>query len=215
MRRRLLDLAIWLLVLAPGFAIASRALLGELGANPIEELEHRTGAWAIRLLFATLAVTPLRRLAGWQALGRYRRRLGLAAFAYALAHFLTWSVLDNGLDLAAIAEDIVERPYVTVGFVAFVLLLPLAATSTRGAIRRLGRRWVKLHRLVYVAAVLAVVHHWWLVKKDLREPAVHAALLAILLASRLVPAPRRKRAQNPPPQRSTQPTSRPGRGPEP
>jgi len=175
-----------------------RAAFGDLGANPIETLEHETGAWAIRLLFATLAITPLRRATGWQLLGRFRRRLGLAAFAYVCVHLALWAGFDNGLDFVAIGEDIAERPYVTVGFAAFLLLVPLAVTSTRGWGRRLGRRWITLHRLVYPAAALAVVHFWWLVKKDVTAPAVHAALLAVLLAARLLtrrprraPAPER------------------------
>ena len=130
-------------------------------------------------------MTPLRRLTGWQAIATQRRTLGLFAFAYASAHFLTWSVLDNGLDVAAIVEDIAERPFVTVGFAAFVLLIPLAATSTRASIRRLGKRWITLHRLVYVAAALGVVHFFWLVKKDLRPPLVYAAVLALLLGARV------------------------------
>lgn len=177
-------------------AIAARAAFGDLGANPVETLEHETGEWAIRLLFATLAVTPLRRLTGWPV-GRFRRRLGLAAFGYGLAHFLLWAGFDNGLDLASIGEDIVERPYVTAGFAAFTLLVPLAVTSTRGFQRRLGRRWVTLHRLVYLAAALAVVHFWWLVKKDVTAPAIHAAVLAALLAAR-VATPRKRRAPAPP-----------------
>lgn len=132
-------------------------------------------------------MTPLRRLTGWQVLGRFRRRLGIAAFGYACVHFSLWAGFDNGLDPVAIGEDIVERPYVTAGFAAFLLLLPLVVTSTRGWGRRLGRRWITLHRLVYPAAVLAVVHFWWLVKKDVTAPAVHAVVLAALLAARVIP----------------------------
>lgn len=135
-------------------------------------------------------MTPLRRLTGWQEIARHRRRIGLAAFAYATAHFLVWAVVDNGLDLAAIVEDIAERPFVTVGFAAFVMLIPLAMTSTRASIRRLGKRWVTLHRLIYVAAVLAVVHFWWLVKKDLREPIIHGVVLACLFGMRVITARR-------------------------
>lgn len=184
MSRRALSIAIWIALAAPAAAIAWQAAFADLGANPIETLEHATGEWAIRLLFATLAVTPLRRLAGWQAIGAFRRRIGLAAFAYATVHLSLWAVFDNGLDLATIAEDVVERPYVTVGFAAFVCLVPLAATSTRAAIRRLGKRWVTLHRLAYAAAALAVIHYWWLVKKDLRGPLLHAAVLGALFAAR-------------------------------
>lgn len=172
--------------MAPAVAIAVRAAFGDLGANPIETLEHETGAWAIRLLFATLAITPLRRITGWQRVAQFRRRIGLAAFGYVCVHFSLWAGFDNGLDIAAIGEDILERPYVTAGFAAFTLLVPLAVTSTRGWGRRLGRRWITLHRLVYLAAVLAVVHFWWLVKKDVTAPAIHAALLAALLAARFL-----------------------------
>jgi methionine sulfoxide reductase heme-binding subunit len=184
-RRRALGVAITVACLAPAVWLAWRAAVGDLGANPIETVEHTTGAWALRLLLATLAVTPLRRLTGWQAIATQRRTLGLFAFAYASAHFLTWSVLDNGLDLAAIAEDIAKRPFVTVGFAAFLLLIPLAATSTRASIRRLGKRWISLHRAVYLAAALGVLHFFWLVKKDLRSPLIHAAVLAALLGARV------------------------------
>ncbi|RIK99774.1 MAG: sulfoxide reductase heme-binding subunit YedZ [Proteobacteria bacterium] len=170
---------------APAAWLAWRAAAGDLGANPIEAVEHATGGWALRFLLAALAVTPLRRL-GLPALAPLRRTLGLVAFVWVCAHFLTWSVVDNGLDWAAIGEDIVERPYVTVGFAAFVLLIPLAATSNRAAMRALGRRWVTLHRLVYPAALLAVVHFLWLVKKDMTEPLVYAAALGALLAARFV-----------------------------
>ena len=184
-RRRALDIAIIAACLAPATWLAWQAAFGDLGANPIETVEHATGEWALRLLLATLAVTPLRRLAGWQAIGTQRRTLGLFAFAYVALHFFTWSVLDNGLDWASILEDIGKRPFVTVGFIAFVLLIPLAATSTRASIKRLGKRWVTLHRLVYVAAALGVLHFFWLVKKDLRPPLVYAAVLALLLGLRI------------------------------
>jgi sulfoxide reductase heme-binding subunit YedZ len=186
LRARVLSAALWIAIAAPALALAARAAQGGLGANPVETLEHETGAWALRLLLATLAVTPLRRLAGWQAIARHRRRLGLAAFGYATAHFATWAAVDNGLAWSVLAEDVVERPFVTVGFAAFVLLVPLAVTSTRASIRRLGRRWVTLHRLVYAAAALAIVHFWWLVKKDVTEPAIYAGVAALLLGARLV-----------------------------
>ena len=184
-RRRALDLAIITACLAPAAWLAGQAVFGDLGANPIEAVEHATGEWALRLVLATLAVTPLRRLAGWQAIAKQRRTLGLFAFAYVVAHFFTWSVLDNELEWASIVEDIAKRPFVTVGFTAFVLLIPLAATSTRASIKRLGKRWVKLHRLVYVAAALGVLHFFWLVKKDLRPPLVYAVVLAVLLGLRI------------------------------
>jgi len=184
--RRVLGWAIVAFGSAPAIWLAWRGAAGTLGANPIEELEHETGLAALRLLLATLAVTPLRRL-GFAAIAPFRRRLGLFAFAYVVAHFVIWSVVDNGLDWPQLLEDIGKRPFVTVGFAAFVLLVPLALTSTRASIRRLGKRWVALHRLVYPAAVLAAVHYVWLVKKDVVPPLRYAAVLALLLAWRLWP----------------------------
>jgi sulfoxide reductase heme-binding subunit YedZ len=179
-------------VLAPAALLVWRAARGGLGANPIEAATHWTGDWALRFLLATLALTPLRRLLGWHGAVAYRRLLGLAAFAYASAHFAIWAVIDLGLDGAAIVEDVAERPFVTAGLAAFLLLAPLALTSTRGWMRRLGRRWAQLHRLAYLAAALAVLHYLWLVKADLRPPLAHAAVLALLLAARL-PGVRRLR----------------------
>jgi sulfoxide reductase heme-binding subunit YedZ len=181
-------------VLAPAAALAWRAARGGLGANPIEAATHATGEWALRWLLATLALTPLRRWLGWHGAVAYRRLLGLAAFGYACAHLTIWVALDHGFDGAAIVEDVVERPFVTAGLAAFLLLAPLAATSTRGWMRRLGRRWTRLHRLVYVAAGLAILHFLWLVKADLRPPLVHGAILAALLAARL-PLARRGRGR--------------------
>ncbi len=169
-----------------------------LGANPVEAIEHRTGDWTIWLLLATLAVTPLRRLTGWNGLIRYRRTLGLLAFSYVCLHFLTYLVIDQGfpvqgLTLAFVWDDIVKRPYVTVGFTAFVLLIPIAWTSTKGWIRRLGRRWTTLHQLVYVAAALGALHYMWLIKGDRPRAVVHALVLVTLLGARVwrVRAPRR------------------------
>lgn len=178
-------------------ALALRAVTGGLGANPIEAATHASGTWALRFLLATLAVTPLRRLAGWHAAVSYRRMLGLAAFGYATLHFSIWAVLDLGLEVGAIVEDVRERPFVTAGFTAFVLLLPLAITSTRGWMRRLGRNWVWLHRTVYIAAGSAIVHFLWLVKADLREPLVYAAVLGVLLAARLPGVRRRPHRSRP------------------
>lgn len=158
---------------------------GGLGANPIEFITHSTGTWTLVGLMATLAITPLRRLTGWSRLLRYRRMLGLFSFFYASLHFLTYLWLDQFFDLAAIARDIVKRPFITVGFAAWVLLLPLAATSTQAMMRRLGRHWQQLHRLVYVVALLGVVHYLWLVKKDLTQPLIYGAVLATLLVLRL------------------------------
>jgi sulfoxide reductase heme-binding subunit YedZ len=184
-RRRLAHAGITAAGLLPALALAVAAFRDTLGANPIEAITHETGDWALRLLLAALAVTPLRRLCGWSALAPYRRTLGLLAFGYASLHFLTWIGLDLFFDWRAIAEDVLERPFVTAGLTALLCLLPLAITSTRGWMRRLGRRWQTLHRLVYVAAVAAVVHFLWLVKSDLREPLIYAAVLAALLGIRL------------------------------
>jgi sulfoxide reductase heme-binding subunit YedZ len=165
-----------------------------LGANPIDELQDRLGDWSLRLLLATLCVTPLAVELRKPWLVGLRRMLGLFTFTYLCLHFLTWLVLDQWFDLRAIAADIAKRPYITLGFTGFVLLVPLAITSTAGWMRRLGRRWHALHRLVYPAAVLGCTHFWWQVKADWREPAVYAGLLALLLGWRLARARRRAAA---------------------
>lgn len=166
--------------------LAADGIGGGLGANPIEEITHRTGWWTLALLLATLSITPVRRATGWNRVARLRRTIGLAAFFYACLHVLTYFGLDQLFALDYLAEDIAERPYITVGFTAWLILVPLAVTSTRGWIRRLGRRWQRLHRLVYVAALLGVVHFLWLVKADSREPLIFAAVLLVLLASRVI-----------------------------
>jgi len=172
------------LALTPMLWLAHDAFLGQLGADPVAELSQRSGDWTLRLLLLTLAVTPLRRFTGWRWPGNYRRMLGLHTFAYACLHFSVYLVLDLGGYWAQILDDIVKRPFITVGFLAWLGLLPLAATSNRAAMRRLGRRWGLLHRLVYPIAVLAVLHFIWLVKADLREPLIHAGVLAVLLLAR-------------------------------
>lgn len=158
---------------------------GALGADPVAAIEHFLGLWALRLLLLTLAVTPLRQLTGLAVLLRFRRMLGLYAFAYASLHFAAYLVLDLRGYWAEIFVEIAKRPYITVGFAAWLMLVPLAATSTRAAMRRLGRRWGLLHRLVYPVAILAVLHFWWVVKSDVREPAIYAGVLALLLGWRL------------------------------
>lgn len=171
------------------------AFADRLGANPIERITHVTGEWALRFLLLSLAVTPLRRLFGWNGLIAYRRMLGLFAFFYALLHLSTWIGLDHFFDWPQLWADVRKRPYITAGAFAFTCLVPLAITSTRGWIRRLGKRWTTLHRLAYVAATAAVVHYWWLVKADVRGPGWYALLLALLLGVRLLFAARRHRAQ--------------------
>ena len=156
-----------------------------LGADPVAEIEHRLGLWALRFLMLTLAITPLRQLTGWNVLVRFRRMLGLYAFAYATLHFAAYLGLDLRGYWTQIFEDIAKRPYITVGFLAWLLLVPLAITSTTGWIKRLGRNWARLHMLVYAAVVLAVLHFWWLVKSDIREPALYAGIAALLLGFRI------------------------------
>lgn len=186
--RRLLKPAIWVGALMPVSILGVRALRDDLTANPIELLTNWTGYTTLVLLMATLAVTPIRRLSGWNPIVRSRRLLGLFAFFYATLHFLVYVVLDQFFWWEGIVDDVLERPYITVGFTAFLLLLPLAITSTRGWIRRLGRRWQKLHRLVYLTAALGVLHYFWKVKADTRQPLIFAAALALLLLARALPA---------------------------
>jgi sulfoxide reductase heme-binding subunit YedZ len=178
---------VFLACLAP-FALVIGDLFGitgSLGANPVEEILDRFGNWGLRFVMITLAVTPLRQLTGWNWLARFRRMLGLFTFFYVLMHFLTWLVIDQGLLLPAIAEDIVKRPFITIGMAALLLLLALAVTSTNGMRRRLGRRWQKLHNAVYVIGILGVWHFWWQVKLDTAEPLIYAIILAVLLGWRV------------------------------
>jgi len=156
-----------------------------LGANPVEKLLHELGRWGLKFLLLTLAVTPVRRLTGWHWLLRYRRMLGLFAFFYILLHFTVYAVLDQGLDAAAVIEDVIKRPYITLGMTGLLLLTPLAITSTRGMMRRLGKRWQKLHRLVYLIAIVGVWHFYWQVKLDTWDATVYALILAVLFASRI------------------------------
>lgn len=183
--RRLSKPLVFIACLLPLAWLIWRFWNDQLGTNPVETLSHRTGDWSLRFLLLTLAVTPLRRLTGWNGAQRFRRMLGLFAFFYATLHFLVYLVFDQFFDLSAILADIGKRPYITVGFAAFVLLIPLAVTSTNRMIKRLGRNWQRLHRAVYLIAVLGVLHYLWLVKADLREPLLYAAILGALLGYRL------------------------------
>lgn len=176
--------AAWIGGLIPLVLLVAGAFTGGLGADPIEYVTLRTGFATLLMLMCTLAVTPVRRLTGWNWLAPARRTLGLCAFLYVCLHLSTYLV-DQGFAWTYIVEDVAERPYVTAGFTAFLLLLPLALTSTKASIRRLGKRWQKLHRLVYLAAGLGVLHFLWLVKSDLREPLIFAAVFAVLMALRL------------------------------
>ena len=191
LRRRSPQIAAVSLAAAPLLVLVVRAATGGLSANPIEDVTHVTGEWTLRLLLTTLAVTPLRRWLGWSWLAPLRRTLGLAAFAWACLHMLTWALLDQFFDWRAMLEDVLERRFISAGMAAFLCLVPLAVTSTRGWMRRLGTRWVRLHRLAYVAAVLGVLHFLWLVKADLQDPLAYAAVLAVLLGSRLLMRRRR------------------------
>jgi sulfoxide reductase heme-binding subunit YedZ len=184
-RQRLIQGLVSAVALLPLAGLVYAALADRLGANPIETVTHVTGEWALRFLLVALAITPLRLLTSWSQLAPFRRTFGLLAFSYASLHLLTFVTLDHFFDWGAIVEDVVERPYVSAGLAAFACMLPLAVTSTRGWTRRLGRRWVQLHRLAYVAGVAAVVHYLWLVKADRTPPLIHAAVLALLFAVRL------------------------------
>lgn len=180
-----LKAALFVLCLLPLARLGLFATTDQLGANPIEFLLRSLGTWTLTFLLITLSVTPLRRLTGWNALIRMRRMLGLFAFFYACLHFLAYAGLDQSFDPRAIWEDIAERPYITVGFTCLVLLIPLAATSTNAMQRRLGgKRWQRLHRLVYLIAFGGVVHYLWLVKKDLTQPVLYGLVLILLLGMR-------------------------------
>lgn len=173
------------LAVAPALWLVTRTVTGDLGADPIETLEHSTGHWTLRFLALTLLVTPLRKLTGWNWLAKHRRTLGLTTFAYGTVHLLVYVALDMQLMLGLIVEDVIEHPYVTVGMLTWLLLLPLAVTSTKGWIRRLGgRRWNRLHRLIYLCAITGTLHYLWAVKQDLRDPLVYVAIFAVLLGWR-------------------------------
>lgn len=177
---------IFLLCLIPLGGLVWRGLHNGLGANPVEFIQLTTGDWTLRFLVFTLCITPFRKLLNLPDLIRFRRMLGLFAFSYLCIHFLTYLVLDQSLDPAAILKDVAKRPFITVGFLGFLLLLPLAITSTKGWIRRLGgKRWQMLHRAIYFAAVCGVIHYYWKVKSDVRMPLFYGALVAILLLWRL------------------------------
>jgi sulfoxide reductase heme-binding subunit YedZ len=187
LRSRWTKVAVFLLCLVPFARLAWRYWTGDLTPNPIEFITHFTGDWAIRLVVITLAVTPLRKLLHLPDLIRFRRMLGLFAFFYASLHFATWFALDKGFDMHEILGDFTKRRFIIAGLTAYLCMLPLAITSTKGWIRRLGgRRWQLLHRLVYVTGIAAVVHYYWLVKSDIRLPVFYGSLVAILLLYRTV-----------------------------
>jgi sulfoxide reductase heme-binding subunit YedZ len=182
---RFISPALFIAALSPGLWLAYRASSGRLSVNPIEDITLTTGIWALRFLLISLAITPIRRITGWQRVIQYRRMLGLFAFFYATLHLLTYLALDQGLAFEYILPDIVKRPYITMGMLAFTLMVPLALTSTKGWIRRLGRRWQLLHRLVYVSGVAACLHFLWKVMIPIGEPVYYAAILGALLVFRV------------------------------
>jgi sulfoxide reductase heme-binding subunit YedZ len=187
--RRLLRLAVHACCALPLAFLAFQALGGELGANPIETVIRNLGDWALRLVVIALAVTPARLLTGWSILASYRRMAGLWAFAYGVLHLAAYVVLDQFFDWPAIGEDILKHKFITAGMAAFILLVPLAATSTQAMIRRLGgRRWRQLHRLVYPAALLAGIHYVWMVKVDISQPLVYVSIIVFLLFIRVIRA---------------------------
>jgi sulfoxide reductase heme-binding subunit YedZ len=190
--RRVIKPGLWILGLAPLIYLLNNARRGELGFDPIRTITHFTGRTAITILFITLTVTPLRRLTGWSPLIKARRLIGLFAFFYALLHFLIYAVFDRELSPVGLGEDIAKRPWITVGFTVFLILLTLAVTSPQSMVRRLGgKRWQALHRLIYVAAAGAVLHFTWAQKKDIRLPLIYAAVLAVILGSRFFLRPRK------------------------
>lgn len=182
----LLKAVTWLLCLAPLGLWVYEGFHAQLGANPVERIQNSTGLTTIRLLMVTLAVTPLRRLTGWNWTIKFRRLLGLFTFFYGCLHLLVYSVADHQMDVGEIARDVAQRPFILLGMVALLAMLPLAITSTAGWIRRLGgKNWNRLHKLIYMSGVAAVGHFWLKVKKDHSEPALYVAILAVLLAARL------------------------------
>jgi methionine sulfoxide reductase heme-binding subunit len=181
-----LNVAVFVACLVPLARLAWKGLHNGLGANPIEVITRSTGTWTLVFLLATLSISPARKVAGWPDLIRFRRMLGLYAFFYVCLHFLTYIWLDKFFDLRQVLKDVYKRPFITAGFTGFLLLIPLAVTSTRGMIRRLGgRRWQLLHRLIYASATAGVVHYVWLVKADVRVPIIYACVLGLLLAYRV------------------------------
>jgi methionine sulfoxide reductase heme-binding subunit len=194
--RRIIKPLAFVAALLPVAWLAWGIFRGTLGANPAETIQLQTGRWALKFLVLTLAVTPVRRLTGWNIVIQYRRMLGLFAFFYASLHFTSYIVLDQFFDWGAIVRDVPKRPFILMGFTAFVLLIPLAVTSTKGWIRRLGRRWQALHRLIYASVICATIHFIWKVKVATGDPTVYATIVAALLGFRVAWAVR-KRIQRP------------------
>jgi methionine sulfoxide reductase heme-binding subunit len=183
----ILKVVLFVLALGPLARLVIAGLTDHLGANPVELLTRSTGTWTLVFLCITLGITPVRKVTGWNWLGQYRRMFGLFAFFYVCLHFTTYIWFDQYFDLDAIVKDVIKRPFITIGFAAFVLLIPLALTSSNWATRKMGaKNWQNLHRLVYVIGVLGVIHYWWLVKRDLTQPIIYACIVGFLLLARLV-----------------------------
>lgn len=176
---------LFVLCLVPLASLVWRGFYGDLGANPIETITRSTGDWTLRFLLITLSISPLRQWFGLSVLLRFRRMSGLYVFFYACCHFSIWFIFDHALDFTDMIEDIVERPYITVGFSALMLLIPLAATSNNAMVKKLGKRWKKLHQLTYLIVLLGVLHFLWLVKADYLEPGIYALIAAVLLLQRI------------------------------
>jgi sulfoxide reductase heme-binding subunit YedZ len=192
---RRIKIAVFLICLIPLVRLTAAGFSGGLGADPIETITRSTGIWTLNFLFITLAVTPLRKLTGWQWLARLRRTVALYSFFYACLHFAAYLVFDQFFDWPGIAKDIAKRPFIMAGFLSFVLLIPLAVTSTDGMIHRLGgRRWQRLHRLIYLIAIVGVFHYLWLVKRDITAPACYIIILCLLLCARMMVRGKSRRA---------------------
>jgi sulfoxide reductase heme-binding subunit YedZ len=192
---KFLKVAVFLAALLPLGLLVWKGFHDGLGANPIEVITHSTGDWTMRFLLITLAITPLRRITGWQGWIRFRRMLGLFAFFYGCLHLTTWVWLDKFFNLHDMADDLMKRRFIFLGMTGLLLMLPLAITSTRGWIRRLGKRWQTLHRLIYFSAIAGVIHYAWLVKADETKPIQYAVILAVLLGIRVVIWQRKRSAQ--------------------
>lgn len=206
--RRVVKPAVFLACLVPFSQLLYGLLWGDLGANPVEAITNGTGIWTLRLIVVTLAITPIRWLTKWNPIINLRRMIGLFAFFYGTLHFMIYFVLDRSLMFDGLWEDIVKRPYITMGFSGFVLMIPLALTSTRGWIRRLGgARWGLLHRLVYATAILAVIHYWWKVKLDTTNPMVYAVIVGALLGVRVWRAIQRRQTAHAASPHSPRPSS--------
>lgn len=186
MSKRWIKVPVFLIALVPLALLVRGSLIGTLGVNPAETIQLATGRWALKFLLMSLAVTPIRRVTGWNLVIQYRRMLGLFAFFYAALHFTSYWAFDLSFSFGAMVGDVLKRPFIALGFTAFLLLLPLAVTSTKGWIRRLGKTWALLHRLVYLSAMLAVIHFAWKVKVFTGDPVLYAALLTVLLGFRIV-----------------------------